>query len=87
MRLPRTFAAHAFCHERATAELRRQNDAARLLSVAELRIFMRVFCLTIFFINSIQLSNCDDVMSQTRENRKMATKKKAAKKAAKKKKH
>lgn len=34
------------------------------MQVAELRILMRVFFLTIFFVDSIQLSNCDDVRSQ-----------------------
>ena len=51
---------------------------------------MCFFCLTIFFDDSIQRTNCDDVMSQAkRENRTMATKKaakKGGKKAAKKKK-
>jgi hypothetical protein len=53
---------------------------------------MRVFCLTIFFINSIQLTNCDDVnVAMFHDKWKgrietMATKKaaKKAKKAAKK---
>ena len=64
--------------------------------VAELHTLMRVFFLTIFFVDSIQLTNCDDVTvaikfhdKWKRENRNMATKKaaKKAKKAAKKKKH
>jgi len=56
----------------------------------EMRNHMRFFCLTILFDDSIQRTNCDDVMSQAkRENRTMATKKaakKGGKKAAKKKK-
>ena len=66
-----------------------------LTNVAELHTWVRVFFLTIFFIDSIQLTNCDDVhVAMFHDKWKgrietMATKKaaKKAKKAAKKKKH
>lgn len=66
----------------------------RRTRVIEMRNRMLFFCLTIYFDDSIQRTNCDDVMSQCSIERwkgrieNMATKKKAkpAKKAAKKKK-
>jgi hypothetical protein len=69
--------------------------ATALLRPHKVHTGTRVFCLTILFVDSIQRTNCDDVMSQcSMKNGKgrieMATKKaakKATKKAAKKKKH
>ena len=66
-----------------------------LTNVAELHTWVRVFFLTIFFNDSIQLTNCDEMnVAMFHDKWKgrietMATKKaaKKAKKAAKKKKH
>jgi hypothetical protein len=56
------------CHEKRSSCATNENESlcardtqSRALPVAELRTLMRVFFLTIFFIDSIQLTNCDDV--------------------------
>jgi len=64
MRLPMTSLQRRASLLRQIAECHANDATLHATCVTEMRNLMRVFFLTIFFRDSIQRTNCDEVMSQ-----------------------